>query len=213
MEDISKEDVKKIIDELMSIPLGPGDLVKDAAKDLLRGHVERAIDALERGDNIEAAQAVAQTIAVSAAWVAGTAFGWSTKLPLAGLDLVFQSFRKQGFMGKVLEHLGVDSAYTRQKILNVSKGLVFGAAFAYGVNNFINLLTNRNYLDAKGWRAPIDPLMLDLDGDGLELRRVDGQILFDHDGDGIKTGTGWLGADDGILVRDVNGDGRITSGL
>ncbi|WP_281173396.1 calcium-binding protein [Xenophilus azovorans] len=55
--------------------------------------------------------------------------------------------------------------------------------------------------------------MLDLDGDGLELRRADGQVLFDHDADGIKTGTGWIGSDDGILVRDLNGDGRIDSGL
>lgn len=68
------------------------------------------------------------------------------------------------------------------------------------------------YRDAKNWRQPIDPLMLDLDGDGLELRPADGSILFDHDADGIKTGTGWIGADDGILVRDLNGDGKITTG-
>lgn len=55
--------------------------------------------------------------------------------------------------------------------------------------------------------------MLDLDGDGLELTRASGQVLFDHDGDGIRTGTGWIGRDDGILVRDLNGDGQISSGL
>lgn len=69
------------------------------------------------------------------------------------------------------------------------------------------------YRNAKGWRQPIDPLMLDLDGDGLELRRADGQVLFDHNGDTIKTGTGWISGDDGILVRDINGDGQITSGM
>ena len=68
------------------------------------------------------------------------------------------------------------------------------------------------YRDAKNWRQPIDPLMLDLDGDGLELKPADGSILFDHDADGIKTGTGWIGADDGILVRDLNGDGKIATG-
>jgi hypothetical protein len=54
--------------------------------------------------------------------------------------------------------------------------------------------------------------MLDLDGDGLELCRASGTILFDHNADGIKTGTGWIGSDDGILVRDLNGDGAITFG-
>ena len=50
------------------------------------------------------------------------------------------------------------------------------------------------FRDARAWRQP-DPLMLDLDGDGVELRRADGPILFDHDADTIRTGTGWLGSD------------------
>ena len=59
-----------------------------------------------------------------------------------------------------------------------------------------------------------DPLTLDLDGDGLETTGVaaTNPILFDHDGDGIKNGTGWVNADDGFLVRDVNGNGSIDSG-
>lgn len=57
-------------------------------------------------------------------------------------------------------------------------------------------------------------MALDLDGDGLETIGIDSQrpILFDHDGDGIKTATGWIKADDGILVIDRNGNGRIDSG-
>ena len=54
--------------------------------------------------------------------------------------------------------------------------------------------------------------MLDLDGDGLELKRADGSVLFDHNADTIRTGTGWIGADDGILVRDLNANGTIDSG-
>ncbi len=54
--------------------------------------------------------------------------------------------------------------------------------------------------------------MLDLDGDGLELKRADGSVLFDHNADTIRTGTGWIGADDGILVRDLYGNGAIDSG-
>ncbi|RSZ31622.1 calcium-binding protein, partial [Variovorax beijingensis] len=71
---------------------------------------------------------------------------------------------------------------------------------------------NMCYRDAKGWRQPVDPLMLDLDGDGLELKAADGSVLFDHDADGVKTGTGWIGSDDGILVRDLDGNGLIQTG-
>lgn len=58
----------------------------------------------------------------------------------------------------------------------------------------------------------VDPLILDLDGDGIEITPLNKNILFDADGDGIKTGTAWAGADDGLLVWDRNGNGRIDSG-
>ncbi|MFO1257780.1 MAG: calcium-binding protein [Gammaproteobacteria bacterium] len=59
-----------------------------------------------------------------------------------------------------------------------------------------------------------DPLALDLDNDGIESisAYVETPILFDHDGDGIKTGTGWLKPDDGWLVLDRNSNGKIDSG-
>ena len=57
-----------------------------------------------------------------------------------------------------------------------------------------------------------DPLVLDLDGDGLEISPLSQGVLFDGDGDGIKTGTAWVGADDGLLVWDRNGNGTIDSG-
>ncbi|MCD8455313.1 calcium-binding protein [Xylella taiwanensis] len=66
--------------------------------------------------------------------------------------------------------------------------------------------------------APRDPLALDLDGDGIETTSTqDGTqngrvILFDHDGDGVKTGTGWVKPDDGWLVLDRDGNGTIDSG-
>ncbi|MGS7842664.1 calcium-binding protein [Stenotrophomonas forensis] len=60
-----------------------------------------------------------------------------------------------------------------------------------------------------------DPLALDLDGDG-QVRTVAERgwagTLFDHDGDGIRTASGWVDARDGLLVRDLDGNGRIDSG-
>ncbi|HEU5012204.1 MAG TPA: hypothetical protein VFT66_06650, partial [Roseiflexaceae bacterium] len=60
-----------------------------------------------------------------------------------------------------------------------------------------------------------DPLALDLNGDGVisTAKENDYQgALFDEDGDGIKTATGWIGPDDGLLVRDLKGNGQIDSG-
>ncbi|WP_317633211.1 calcium-binding protein [Xanthomonas sp. AM6] len=57
-----------------------------------------------------------------------------------------------------------------------------------------------------------DPLVLDLDGDGIETISANGGVLFDHDGDGVKNGTGWIGPDDGLVVMDRNGNGRIDGG-
>ena len=37
-------------------------------------------------------------------------------------------------------------------------------------------------------------------------------MLFDHDGDGIRTGTGWLKGDDAFLALDKNGNGAIDNG-
>lgn len=73
-------------------------------------------------------------------------------------------------------------------------------------------ITNSSFSSARAVTLQRDPLVLDLDGDGLELISASGNILFDHNADGIKTGTGWAGADDGFLVRDLNGNGVIDSG-
>ncbi|MBG8638930.1 calcium-binding protein, partial [Neisseria meningitidis] len=59
-----------------------------------------------------------------------------------------------------------------------------------------------------------DPLALDLDGDGIETVATKGfaGALFDHRNQGIRTATGWVSADDGLLVRDLNGNGIIDNG-
>ncbi|MDD0972982.1 calcium-binding protein [Pseudomonas fontis] len=56
------------------------------------------------------------------------------------------------------------------------------------------------------------PLVLDLDGDGVETLSKAGGIHFDHDGNGFAETTGWAGKDDGILVWDRNGNNQIDDG-
>lgn len=63
-----------------------------------------------------------------------------------------------------------------------------------------------------GWRWPGDPLVLDMDADGFIELTGNGAVLFDHDGDRVKTGSQWVRPDDGLLVRDLDGNGTIDSG-
>lgn len=62
--------------------------------------------------------------------------------------------------------------------------------------------------------AGSDPLVLDLDGDGIELSAmVTGRSpRFDTDGDGFAEFTGWVKSDDGMLALDANGNGKIDDG-
>ncbi len=53
------------------------------------------------------------------------------------------------------------------------------------------------------------PLVLDLDGDGIELTTREDGVLFDIDLDGIADQTAWVQADDALLALDRNGDGII----
>ena len=56
------------------------------------------------------------------------------------------------------------------------------------------------------------PLILDLDGDGVETVSLASGTHFDHAADGFAEQTAWVGKDDGLLARDVNGNGTIDSG-
>lgn len=56
----------------------------------------------------------------------------------------------------------------------------------------------------------IDPVIIDLDGDGIELVPLENStVQYDMDNDGILDQTAWAGADDGILALDRDGNGLI----
>jgi hypothetical protein len=56
------------------------------------------------------------------------------------------------------------------------------------------------------------PLVLDLDGDGLELAPVAGGVDFDLRGTGTPVRTAWPAAADALLALDRNGNGAIDDG-
>lgn len=87
-------------------------------------------------------------------------------------------------------------------------GVVSAGQFVYNNWGTISDL----YKQAKNWLWPRDPILLDLDGDGLETVGLNANIHFDHDGDGVLTKTGWAGKDDALLVWDRNANGTIDTG-
>jgi hypothetical protein len=79
----------------------------------------------------------------------------------------------------------------------------------------IDPATNARTMDSVNWVPPRrDPLVLDLDGSGITTSGINpaAPILFDQDGDGTKTATGWIAAGEAIVVRDLNGNGTIDNG-
>ncbi|MDD1780460.1 tandem-95 repeat protein [Enterovibrio sp. ZSDZ35] len=68
--------------------------------------------------------------------------------------------------------------------------------------------------DATRFITPsITPIVLDLDGDGIETSDVtENPVAFDYNGDGTAVNTGWVSGGDGLLVHDINKDGEINDG-
>ena len=56
----------------------------------------------------------------------------------------------------------------------------------------------------------IDPLILDLNGSGVKLTSPHvSPVHFDMNNDGEKVQTGWSSTEEGIVVVDLDGDGKI----
>jgi Ca2+-binding RTX toxin-like protein len=92
----------------------------------------------------------------------------------------------------------------------LASGLTLLAGLAGGILGGLGLTSLiENWTTAKNTTSP---LIVDLDGDGVETLAKSTGIHFDHAGDGFAESTGWAGADDGLLVRDLNGDGSINNG-
>ncbi|WP_423358995.1 calcium-binding protein [Pseudomonas citronellolis] len=81
-----------------------------------------------------------------------------------------------------------------------------------GGQSCLPLLIPELQKDFKDSEQNASPLILDLDGDGVETLGKDAGIHFDHDGNGFAELSGWVGKDDGLLVLDRNGNGEIDDG-
>jgi Ca2+-binding RTX toxin-like protein len=97
----------------------------------------------------------------------------------------------------------VVSAY---RLLEIPSGASIFGTWEALMGNAMVALTGHSHFGT----VHTDPLVLDLDGDGIELSvRSDNGAVYDVDGDGFAEHVGWVRGGDGLLVRDLNHDGKI----
>ena len=129
----------------------------------------------------------------------------------------------KNFFGDITQTAMASAADITQEIIDTAQFYVEGFVleamlFMYdlsgAVADFISDLFNTNFSASQVWQPPRDPLAFDLDGDGIETLAENGNagVLFDHEGNDVKTATGWIAPDDGFLVYDRNGNGVIDNG-
>ena len=124
-------------------------------------------------------------------------FGWENPAPVEQQkELTKQKLIKD--LGKLLEGGSSKDPDLQNKIDQLKKQLLDG--FGIGM------------LDLSMAENTISPLIVDLNGDGISTLSKDNGVYFDHDGNHFAERTGWVNAQDGLLVRDLNGDGLIDSG-
>ncbi len=131
-----------------------------------------------------------QVLGLSAA-ILGIALGplgWAAIIAAGGLN----ALTDPGIQSLLKEYLGID-------ISNL-----FGSPCEDNTKDPFNR--------AKNWVWPRDPIILDLDGNGLETVGLASNVYFDFDADGVLTKTGWAGPNDALLVWDRNGNGSIDTG-
>jgi len=111
-------------------------------------------------------------------------------------------------------------------VIGTVVGSILTAAANYGWDSLQDKynLNSHNFLDRMndivgGFQqaeaaAPIrrDPIIFDLNGDGIKTTTVANGTYFDHGNDGFAESSAWVDSNDGILAIDTNTNGIIDNG-
>lgn len=136
-------------------------------------------------------------------------FGENTSLPAWMQE--FQSYYLQNLLATsdMMKHFseGESIPIDALKSLNLPLDALIDDMLASG---FWDNYTYPSLIDAENTAG--DPIIIDLDGDGIETLSLEKNVFFDHDDNQFAENTGWISADDGLLVLDRNHDGKIDTG-
>ncbi|QEO78810.1 calcium-binding protein [Pseudomonas brassicacearum] len=136
-------------------------------------------------------------------------------LQKSGLDLVFDSMKNNQTLQEYLARQGFKTELFKFGLAKTLEAFVDKFSEYSGQRGWLDPVfdaVNGKFTSAENFVFRIDPLALDLDGDGIETVGTTAGVKFDFDGDGVKTGTGWISSDDGFLVLDRNLNGTIDTG-
>lgn len=110
------------------------------------------------------------------------------------------------------ELTGPKTANIRLHEYDIGAYLIFREKAPDGMNMGTTMAALRFYADEikEDSNQSVDPLVLDLDGDGIETTTLASfSPYFDLNGDNFAERTGWIHRDDGFLVVDSNSNGNI----
>ncbi len=181
----------------------------------------QTFDAFTSGNDVELGKSVVTTIAtgmaaslITASLASAAAVGTVSLLSLAAIvaaaTIVVAVAIDTFLPAEVAEFIGDATHSIFETIWDLTPLDEFGDWLGRKIFDFVNT----NFSASQVWQAPRDPLAFDLDGDGIETLAENGNagVLFDHEGNDVKTATGWIAPDDGFLVYDRNGNGVIDNG-
>ncbi len=119
-------------------------------------------------------------------------------LGLAALMVFFTVEANDSFLNAIASGVGINI----KQFLNTELGI-----------ESKNNVTGRAIRKFPVNKSIASPIALDLNGDGLQTSSLGEGVFFDYDHNGFAEYTGWLNPEDGFLVRDLNNNGKIDSGL
>ena len=116
-------------------------------------------------------------------------------------------FTKDKGAGFAAERIGEKlSGSAANTAVDVGIGVLDAPSVAAQINNQVE----QGIIDNAMRNIRLDPIIIDLDGDGVELVGLDKSSAFvDVDKDDYRENTGWAHQDDGILAIDLDGSGDV----
>ena len=155
--------------------------------------IMRAVDAYNNGDTNKATAII---VASTTELAVGTIGGWALTSTIAPYLM------------------GIGAAVGGP--IGAGIGSIFAGAIGYGLAGLVGSGLFDGIMSLFGEsekiRVPVDPLVLDLVGNGFSPTTVKNGAYFDLDQNGFAEKMGWISGDDAFLAIDKNGDSKINDG-